>query len=252
MNDPKSFRLISQDKHRVRRMARDYVSRLRTYLVTGIIVTVPTLVTAWVFYEVVLDLEGVLKFIPQSWQIRDWSIREVLLSIPGLGMVATVLCVIIVGFLTTNILGRRAVRFTERVIHRVPILSTIYQGVKQLVESLFSADQSRFSDVVYIQYPRKELWSVGFLTGETFEGACRRIGARCLNVFVPTTPNPTSGYYLIVPIEDVIHADLTIEEAFKLIMSAGIVSPEGQHKGADVDLYTTASIDLEQDEEPTS
>ena len=251
MNDKKSFRMASQDRHKVRRMMGDYASRLRTYLVTGIIVAVPALVTAWVFYEIVLDLEGVLKFIPPNWIVRGWSIREVLMSIPGLGMVATVLCVIIVGFLTTNILGRRAVRFTENAIQRVPILSTIYHGVKQLVESLFSADQSRFSDVVYIEYPRKGIWSIGFLTGETFEGAVHRIGIRCINVFVPTTPNPTSGYYLIVPIEDAIHADLTIEEAFKLIMSAGIVSPEGQRKGTEVDLYATASAGVERDEEPT-
>jgi len=249
MSTEKSFRLASSDKHTVRQMMVDYVSRLRTYLVTGIIVTVPTLVTAWVFYEVVLDLEGVLKFIPASWVVRGVSIREVALSIPGVGTLATLLCVVIVGFLTTNIIGRRAVRFTERAIQRVPILSTIYQGVKQLVESLFANEKSRFSDVVYIQYPRKGIWSIGFLTGETFEGASQRIGARCFNVFVPTTPNPTSGYYLIVPIEDAIHADLSIEEAFKLIMSAGIVSPEGQHKGTDVDLYTTASLDIEREEE---
>jgi len=115
----------------------------------------------------------------------------------------------------------------------VPIISTIYQGVKQLLEAIFTSDSSRFRDVVYLQYPREGIWSIGFVTGPTFEAATDKIGRRCLNVFVPTTPNPTSGFYLLVPEEDVIYSGLSVEQAFKLIMSAGIVAPDMNGDGED-------------------
>lgn len=222
----RSFRLAKKDRRQVKGLARDYAARLRNYFVAGIIVTVPLVVTVWVFNRFVLQLDGVLHLIPASWTVRGWDIGELLRAIPGLGAVTTLFAIVILGFLTTNLVGRRVVRFTEEVIHRVPILSTIYQGVKQLIQALITEDKSRFRDVVYIEYPRKGIWSVGFLTGETFEGAVDRIGIECLNVFIPTTPNPTSGFYLMVPREQVVHAGLTVEEAFKLIMSAGIVNPD--------------------------
>ena len=226
----KNFRLARKDKRLLRDLARDYAARLRNYFVAGIIVSIPLVVTVWVFNRFVLQLDGVLHLVPQSWNVRGLDIGEVLRSIPGLGAVATLFTVVVLGFLTTNLVGRRVVRFTEEVIRRVPILSTIYQGVKQLIQALMTEDKSRFRDVVYIEYPRRGIWSVGFLTGETFEGAVERIGVECLNVFVPTTPNPTSGFYLMIPREQVIRSGLTVEEAFKLIMSAGIVNPKASEE----------------------
>ncbi len=231
----RSFRLAKKDKREISDLARDYAARLRNYFVAGIIVTIPLVVTVWVFNKFVLQLDGVLHLVPSNWTIQGWSIGELLRGIPGLGAVTTLFAVVILGFLTTNLVGRRVVRYTEKVIVRVPILSTIYQGVKQLVQALFTEDRSRFSDVVYIEYPRRGIWSIGFLTGETFDGAVDRIGVECLNVFIPTTPNPTSGFYLMIPREQVIHAGLTVEEAFKVIMSAGIVNPDTPDPHATVD-----------------
>lgn len=228
----KSFRLPPKDKRELRNHARDYATRLRNYFVAGIIVTVPLVVTIWVVNRFVLQLDGVLRLIPPSWNVQGLNIGEILRAIPGVGAVTTLFAVVVLGFLTTNLVGRRVVRLTEDVIHRVPILSTIYQGVKQLVQAIFTEDRSRFSDVVYIEYPRRGIWSIGFLTGETFQRAVDRIGVECLNVFIPTTPNPTSGFYLMVPRDDVMHAGLSVEEAFKVIMSAGIVSP-GYPEGND-------------------
>ncbi len=249
MSERRTLRLDRGDRRKLRGLVRDQAMRLRNYFVAGIIVTVPLVVTIWVFNRFVLQLDGVLHWVPSSWIIRGISIKEVLQTIPGLGAVATLFAVVVMGFLTTNLVGRRVVRATERLIQRVPILSTIYQGVKQLVEALASNDMSQFSDVVYLQYPRRGIWSIGFVTGDSYDGTRELIGGRLLNVFVPTTPNPTSGFYLMVPAKDVIPAGITIEEAFKLIMSAGIVSPEGETRGTEVDLTATTDFPLDEDPE---
>ncbi len=216
-----------------RRLLRNYLARLRNYFVAGLLVTVPAVVTIWVFNRFVLSLDGVLHLIPSDWSIQERAIKEILTAIPGLGAIATLICVVVVGFLATNFVGRRLVAYTEQLIERVPIISTIYQGVKQLLEAIFTSDETRFRDVVYLQYPRKGIWSLGFVTGPCFESAAEKIGRPCLNVFVPTTPNPTSGFYLLVPETDVIYSGLSVEQAFKLIMSAGIVAPEidGEDRG---------------------
>ncbi len=216
-----------------KKLWRNYLARLRNYFVAGLLVTVPAVVTIWVFNRFVLSLDGVLHWIPTDWVIQERSIKQILTAIPGLGAIATLLCVVVVGFLATNFVGRRLVRYTEQLITRVPIISTIYQGVKQLLEAIFTSDSSRFTDVVYLQYPRKGIWSIGFVTGPTYDSAVDKIGVRCLNVFVPTTPNPTSGFYLLVPEKDVIYSGLSVEQAFKLIMSAGIVAPNLDPNGED-------------------
>lgn len=221
------------------RPVRNALTRLRNYLVAGILITVPALVTCWVFYRFFLSIDGVLAVIPGNWEIRGLNIKALLTSIPGLGAMLTIATVIIVGFLTTNFLGRRTVAITERVIRRVPILSTVYGAIKQLLEALFSSDSSRFRDVVYIQYPREGIWSIAFVTGETYDAASEVLGQKCLNVFVPTTPNPTSGFYLMIPQADVIRSGLTVEDAFKLIMSAGIVTPGSE--ATPVESSTTGS-----------
>lgn len=211
-----------------RRPKRGVLARLRNYLVAGALVSVPAYVTFWVFYRFFLSLRGVLHLFPESWVIRDINIRELLISIPGVGAIITVVCVVAVGALATNFVGRRIIRLSEKIIAHVPILSTIYQSVKQLMVTVFRGDSSRFDDVVYLEYPRRGMWSIGFVTGDTYAAARDKIGTNCVNVFVPTTPNPTSGFYLIVPEEDVIRAEITVEQAFKLIMSAGLVNPDSE------------------------
>lgn len=206
--------------------ARALLSRLRNYLVAGILVTVPASVTIWVLYRFFLSPDWILLLVPANWSVQDVNIKELLGSIPGLGAILTIVVVIIVGFLVTNIVGRRAVKLWESLIQRLPVISTIYQGVKQLLEAIFTSDSSRFDDVVYLEFPRKGMWSLGFVTGAAFEGSCEKIGQPCVNVFVPTTPNPTNGFFLMVPRSDLIYSGLSVEDAFKLIMSAGIVTPK--------------------------
>lgn len=206
--------------------ARLLLNRLRNYLVAGILVTVPASVTIWVLYEFFLSPAWILTLVPSSWNIQGVNIKGLLSAIPGLGAILTIIVVVCVGFLTTNILGRRAVKLWEGLIQRLPVVSTIYQGVKQLLEAIFTSDSSRFDDVVYLEFPRRGVWSIGFVTGPAFQQSCAKVGEPCVHVFVPTTPNPTNGFFLIVPRSDVINSGLSVEEAFKLIMSAGIVTPK--------------------------
>lgn len=205
---------------------RSVVTRLRNYLMAGIVVSAPALVTFWVFHRFFLSLDGVLELLPDSWEAGGRNLKELLTSVPGLGAVLTLLCVVAVGFLATNLVGRRVLKISEEVIKRLPVLSTIYGSVKQLLEAVFSSDGSRFSEVVYVEYPRAGLWSIAFVTGPAFAGADERLGRPCVSLFIPTTPNPTSGFYILAPKEDVVPSGLTVEQAFKLIMSAGIVGPD--------------------------
>jgi uncharacterized membrane protein len=222
--------------------AGSILRKLRNYLVAGALVSVPVYATLWVFHRFFLSVEGVLRLIPRGLVVGGVEIRHLLTSIPGLGAILTLACVVLVGFLTTNLLGKRVVSLYETVIQRVPVLRTVYQGVKQLLQAVFSnKGASSFSDVVYVEWPRKRVWSIGFLTGPAFPDVSAKVGRECVSVFVPTTPNPTTGFYLILPRKDVIRAALSVEQAFKLIMSGGLVHPDAEAEGPRVERAKDAS-----------
>ncbi len=193
--------------------------RVRTILITGVLVIVPIAVTWWVLVFLVGFLEKTIKLLPDALEPQNL----VGFPIPGLGVLLAVATVFTVGFTAQSFAGRRVLDLYEWMMLKVPIVSSIHAGVKQLVEALFASDKGHFRQVVLVEYPRKGIFCVAFHTGESF---VHRAGEEPLvNVFLPTTPNPTSGFYLMIPADDVHMLDLTVEEAFKLIMSAGIVSP---------------------------
>jgi uncharacterized membrane protein len=147
------------------------------------------------------------------------------ISIPGVGLVATLLLILAIGMLATNIFGRSLVSFSERIVDRIPVVKGIYMLFKQVSDTVLNRDRGAFRQVVLIEYPRKEIWSVAFVTGVS-SGEVQKVTERKLvNIFVPTTPNPTSGFYILVPEEDMIPLTMTVEEAFKLIISGGMVTP---------------------------
>ena len=148
--------------------------------------------------------------------------------IPGLGLIATVVLIFIVGVLTQSLLGRKLFPIGEWVVSKIPVVRNIYLAIKQLVEAIFAQNSRGFKRVVLVEGPRKGIWIVGFLTGVTEGEVQDKTKERVVNVFVPTTPNPTTGLYLLVPEKDVITLDMTVEDAFKLIMSGGIVTPPRQ------------------------
>ena len=197
-------------------------AKLRGYLIAGILVTAPisiTLYLSWIFIRFV-DTR-VSKILPPAYNPETYMP----FSLPGLGLVIVVVFLFFVGFFAANFLGRFILRIGEALIDRMPFINTIYGAIKQIMETVLASKSQAFREAVMLEYPRKGVWSIGFVTG-TSRGEVQRLTKNeTVNVFVPTTPNPTSGYLLFVPRKDLHFLEMTVEEAIKLVVSAGIVSP---------------------------
>ena len=192
--------------------------RLRRFFLTGIIVTLPAAATIYVLWLVFGFLDHLAGRVVVLLLGR---------SIPGLGLVVTVAAVLAAGFLTTNYIGRFFLNLWDQLMYRIPLVNSIYRTVQQMVEAIWQEDKKAFQKVVMIEYPRRGIFSMGFLTGTAAPEASMRAAADMVNVFIPTTPNPTSGFLLLVPQEEVIPLDMPVEEGIKLIVSAGVVGPAG-------------------------
>jgi len=217
---------------------------MRDSIVAGLIATVPLIVVWWVLDKVVLSQAGILSLIPlairqQKWS-PPWMVGEVaVLDTPGLGFLFSLSFIMFVGAafrgLARGALGRaRGERFSG-MLETVPILGTLYTAVRQLMEAIFSTRAQKFQRVVLVQFPRPGAYCLGFLTARAWPGVSEAVGHELVSVFVPTTPNPTSGFFVMFGEEEVTVLDMTVEEAFKAIMSSGIVQPlrGGILKGAD-------------------
>ena len=197
-------------------------TKLQRYFLAGLVAVVPISLTVLVVrWTITLMDQLLLRFIPE----RFWP--EVLFgfALPGIGLLATFLLILLVGVLVTNYFGRSLLHLSERIMGRIPLVKGIFSLFKQVADTVLSADRQGFRKVVLIEYPRRGLWSVGFVTGTSQGEVQRVIDQRTINVFMPTTPNPTSGYYILVPEEDALELNMTVDEAFKLIISGGMVSP---------------------------
>ena len=196
--------------------------RLKKYFLTGLLVVVPIVMTILVIRWLVHFLDSMLtSVLPEALR------PDVLygLPVPRVGMLATLLLILLIGVLTANIFGRSLVNFYERVLDRIPLVKGVYTLFKQVSDTVLKRDRGAFRKVVLVEYPRRGIWAVAFVTGVS-EGEVQEVTEkRLVNVFVPTTPNPTSGFYILVPIEDMIELSMTVEEAFKLIISGGMVTP---------------------------
>ena len=214
---------MSKDKAPVKSVEKtSFATRLRRYLLTGIVVTAPITITIYLTYVFLTFIDGyVTKIIPREWYEGFYGET----AIPGLGLIIAVLFFVIVGWFATNILGRWIIRIYEYVLDRVPVIRTVYGAVKQIFETITASQSSAFREAVMLEYPRKGVWSIGFVTGRTEGEVQDNTQEETINVFVPTTPNPTSGYLLFVPKKELKYLDMTVEEAVKLVVSAGIITP---------------------------
>ncbi len=199
---------------------------LRRYVIAGVLVWVPIWVTLLVLRFMVDLFDTTLEFIPGSYR-PDYLLG---FHLPGLGLIFALLIVAITGMLITNILGNRLVGWWEYFLLRIPLVRSIYQAVKQVLTTLFSSSEESFRNVLLIEYPRKGLWTIAFQTGGSFNYAPGMAGEGMLTVFVPTTPNPTSGFLIIVPREDTLKVDLSVDEALKMVVSLGVVMPSDKEK----------------------
>ncbi len=192
-------------------------SRLRNYFFTGIFVLIPIGIT---LYLTLFLIKISSKILPKELNPNHY----IPYNIPGLEIIISLILITIIGWLSLTFIGKRLVLIIEAVLNRIPILRTIYSSAEQLIEN-FSQDNKSKKSVVLVQYPRQGVWAIGFATKENSGKIKEAIGQETMNVFVPTTPNPTSGFLLMFPKKDIIFLDLTFEEASKFVVSAGSINP---------------------------
>ncbi|MFQ5465671.1 MAG: DUF502 domain-containing protein [Thermodesulfobacteriota bacterium] len=192
------------------------------YFITGLLVVVPLYITIYVLALIVGFMDSTVNVLPRFLRPDTY----LPFHIPGQGIVFTVLGVFIVGVLTANILGERLLRLTENLMARVPIVSVVYKSTKQLMETFFAKDHEGFRKVVLVQFPRKGVYSMGFVTGRARGELLDRTSRGMMSIFMPTTPNPTSGFYIIAREEDTVPLEMSVEDAFKVLMSGGMIVPD--------------------------
>lgn len=197
------------------------MKNIQKYLIAGLLVWLPVLVTVLLFRFLITLMDQTLILLPL--QIRPESLLG--FSIPGLGLILTLLVLLVTGVLAANIVGRTMVSFGEKILKRIPVVRSVYSAAKNFSELVFSETGQSFKKVLLIQYPRKGVYSLAFQTSTALGEVQDKTGKNMVCTFIPTTPNPTSGYIIILPKEDVIEMDMNVDEAFKMIVSLGVVVP---------------------------
>lgn len=194
---------------------------LRKYFFTGLLVIVPISVTGYAIWFLLKAMDAILRYVPARYLPETY----LHIHIPGLGLILVVFLVFAVGLLTRNFVGRKMVHLGEKIVDRIPLARIIYVGVKQLLEALFFQKTKAFEKAALIEYPRRGIYAICFITGESKGEVQCKTNKNMINVFIPTTPNPTSGFYILIPENELIILNMSVEDAFKLIVSGGIVSP---------------------------
>jgi uncharacterized membrane protein len=207
----------------------NFMPSLRKWLFAGLLVLVPLIITLWVLEWVISTLDQTLKVLPATWH------PDALLGthVPGLGVVFALVVLLTIGALASNFIGHRLVTWWHALLHRIPVVRSIYSGVKQVSDTLFSEKGNAFRKALLVQWPRQDMWTIAFLTGSPAGEVLSRLQgndgshAEFFSVFVPTTPNPTGGYFVMVPKRDCIELAMSVDEALTYIISMGVIVPGG-------------------------
>lgn len=197
---------------------------LKKYLITGLLIWLPLAVTLWILSIVFNALDQTLLLLPRSWhpdQVLGFHV-------PGLGLIASVAVVLATGMLARNIVGRYLLHWWEGLLGRIPIVRSIYASVKQVSDTMLSPKGNAFRKVVLVEFPQKDQWTLAFIVGEPSEPLAEQLGDGLVTVYVPTAPNPTSGYVLMMPPERVKDVDVSVDDALKFHVSLGVVTPGGR------------------------
>ena len=197
------------------------MKQLRRYLVAGLLVWIPIGVTIFILRILIALMDKTLLLIPHQYRPEEW----IGITIPGLGLILTFVVLLVTGLLGANIVGRSMVSLWESLLERIPIVRSVYSAAKNFAEIVFSDSNQSFKKVLLIEYPRNGVYSLAFQTSSNLGEVQGRTGEAMVCTFVPTTPNPTSGYIIIVPKKDVIELDMEVDEALKMIISLGVVIP---------------------------
>ena len=194
---------------------------IKRYFITGLLIWIPLAITAWVLSLIVSVADRSLRFLPES--VHPHTLIGV--DIPGIGIAVTLLIIFLTGLLAANFIGQRLVRWWEKLLDRIPVVNKIYGAVKQVSDTLFSSSGEAFRKALLVRYPHQDSWTIAFLTGAPGGDIACHLTDEYVSVYVPTTPNPTSGFFLIMKKSEVIELDMDVDEALKYIISMGVVAP---------------------------
>jgi uncharacterized membrane protein len=200
---------------------------MKKYLITGLLIWIPLVITVWVLKLLVDALDPVLLLLPPEFRTENW----LGLHVPGMGAVMTLVIVFLTGLFATNLIGARLVNFWHEILHRIPVVNSIYSSVKQISDTLFSSSGQAFRKALLVQWPHPGMWTIAFLTGRPGGDLANHLQGDYVSVYVPTTPNPTGGYFVVVARKDVIELDMSVDAALKYIISMGVVPPNGKANG---------------------
>jgi uncharacterized membrane protein len=194
---------------------------IKRYFITGLLIWVPLAITAWVLVLIVGTMDQSLRLLPEAIHPRT----VLGFDIPGVGAILTLLIIFLTGLLAANFIGQRLVAWWELLLARIPVVNSIYHSVKQVSDTLFSSSGNAFRKALLIEYPRRGSWTIAFLTGQPGGEVLRHLDGEHVSVYVPTTPNPTSGFFLMLPRTEVIELDMSVDTALKYVISMGVVAP---------------------------
>jgi uncharacterized membrane protein len=194
---------------------------IKRYFITGLLIWVPLAITAWVLVLIVGTMDQSLRLLPEAIHPRT----VLGFDIPGVGAILTLLIIVLTGLLAANFIGQRLVVWWEGLLARIPVVNSIYNSVKQVSDTLFSSSGNAFRKALLIEYPRRGAWTIAFLTGKPGGDVLRHLTGEYVSVYVPTTPNPTSGFFLMLPRADVIELEMSVDTALKYVISMGVVAP---------------------------
>ena len=196
----------------------------KKYLFAGLLIWVPIAVTFWVIQMVVGMLDQTINFLPPHLR----PVHTIGFHIPGLGALITLVLIFLTGVVAANIFGQQLVRWWDRLLDQIPFVNSVYKAVKQVSDTLLSPDGQAFNKALLIQYPRLGSWTIAFQTGVPGGDVVRHLPGDYVSVYVPTTPNPTSGFFLMMPKSDIVELDMTVDEALKYVISMGVVAPNAK------------------------
>ena len=202
---------------------KNFFSRIRRYFFTGVAVTAPLGITIYLSLIFIQFIDrNVKKLVPANYNPDTYLPFD----LPGTGLIVAVFFLILIGFFTAGFFGRFFVRLGENIINKLPVFRSIYGALKQIFQTILGSSSNAFREVVLIEYPRNGMWAIAFITAETSGEVKQKLKRKSVNVFLPTTPNPTSGFLLFVPTKDITRLSMNIEEGMKLVISGGIITPK--------------------------
>ena len=203
------------------------LAKIKNYFLTGVLVSAPVFITFWIVFSLVKFFDQLITPLIPFYINPNYYLPT---DVPGLGLIILVALLVFIGFITASFFGSFILRKTESLINKIPLIKAFYKTIKQIIETIFRNNSQAFREVVLLEYPRKGLWVLGFTTGEVKGAVGKKIKSPCINVFVPTTPNPTSGFLLMVPKSQLKYLNVKVDDAVKTIVSAGIIELNSKRK----------------------